>query len=215
MMSLFSRSLGLFFLATVSLVPISAQISNATVKGTVLDASGATIAGASVELTNTGTAEKRQERTSSQGNYVFSALQPGEYEVKASAQGFADWAGKLTLRVAQEAAVNPTLQAASLTTSVTVNDVNPVITTEVSSLSDVKEAARIESLPLQSRNFLNILNFTPGVVSNSFAGQGQGYTRVNGIPGAQSTTWSTARPPRNATPMSYKGYLRPCRQFRN
>ena len=182
-MSLFSRALTVFFLTTALFLPVRAQISNATVKGTVLDPSGATIAGASVELTNIGTAEKRQEKTSSQGSYVFSALQPGEYEVKASAQGFADWAGKLTLRVAQEAAVNPTLQAASLTTSVTVNDVNPVITTEVSSLSDVKEAARIESLPLQSRNFLNILNFTPGVVSNSFAGQGQGYTRVNGIPG--------------------------------
>jgi hypothetical protein len=45
----------------------------------------------------------------------------------------------------------------------------------------VKEAARIEALPLQSRNFLNILNFTPGVVSNGFAGQGQGYTRVGFI----------------------------------
>ena len=97
--------------------------------------------------------------------------------------GFAEWAGKLTLRVSQEAAVDPVLTPASISTTINVNDVTPVITTEQSSLSDVKEAARIEALPLQSRNFLNILNFTPGVVSNSFAGQGQGYTRVNGVPG--------------------------------
>ena len=120
MLSLFSRSLTLVFFATVSITPLYAQISNATVKGTVLDASGGTVAGASVELTNTGTAEKRREKTSSHGDYVFSALPPGEYEVKASAQGFADWAGKLTLRVAQEAAVNPTLQAASLTLAKTL-----------------------------------------------------------------------------------------------
>ena len=96
---------------------------------------------------------------------------------------FADWTGKLTLRVAQEAVVNPVMETASVTTSVTVQDVTPVISTEASSLSDVKEYSRIQSLPLQNRDFRAILNFSPGVVSASFAGQGQGYTRVNGIPG--------------------------------
>ncbi len=163
--------------------PLQAQNANATIKGTVVDPSGAAIAGAAMELINTGTGEHRQSKTSGSGSYDFTALPPGEYEVKASASGFSEWSGKLTLRVSQEAAVNPSLTTASVSTSVNVTDVTPVITTVESSLSDVKEALRIESLPLQSRNFLNILNFTPGVVSNNFAGQGQGYTRVNGIPG--------------------------------
>ncbi len=162
---------------------LRAQNANATVKGTVTDPSGASIAGATVELMNSGTGEHRKEITSGAGAYDFTALPPGEYELKARAPGFAEWVGKLTLRVSQEAGINPSLTTAALATSVTVSDVTPVITTEASSLSDVKEAARISSLPLQSRNFLNILNFTPGVVSNGFAGQGQGYTRVNGIPG--------------------------------
>ena len=160
-----------------------AQLSNATIKGTVADSTGGVL-----PQVNRGTDEHRHRRAAraadpDDGSYSFAALPPGEYEVKTAAAGFAGWAGKLTLRVAQEAVVNPVLQAASVNTSVTVEDVTPVISTEASSLSDVKEASRIKSLPLQNSDFRNILNFSPGVVSAGFAGQGQGYTRVNGIPG--------------------------------
>ncbi|MGH9667817.1 MAG: carboxypeptidase regulatory-like domain-containing protein, partial [Bryobacteraceae bacterium] len=178
-----SRFLVAASLCLISLAPLQAQLSNSTIKGTVTDATGGVVPGTSVTLTNLGTGEHRQQTTTANGNYDFTALSPGEYEVKASASGFAEWSGKLTLRVAQDAEINPVLQAATVATSVQVNDVTPVITTDNSSLSDVKEAERIAALPMQNRNFLNILNFTPGVVSNSFAGQGQGYTRVNGIPG--------------------------------
>ncbi len=178
---LFGFALTVLFCALRS--PLQAQNANATIKGTVTDPSGAAVPGAAVELSNLGTDEHRRATTSSSGGYDFTALPPGEYEVKATATGFSSWSGKLTLRVSQEAAVNPSLTTESLSTTISVNDVTPVITTEESSLSDVKEAARIGALPLQSRNFLNILNFSPGVVSNGFAGQGQGYTRVNGVPG--------------------------------
>ena len=183
MKTLTAIRLALALLLCALLSPLQAQNANAAVKGIVTDPSGAAVAGAAVELINTGTGEHRRATTSAAGNYDFAALPPGEYEVKAKSAGFSEWSGKLTLRVSQEAAVNPVLTTAAVSTTVSVTDVTPVITTEESSLSDVKEAARIESLPLQSRNFLNILNFTPGVVSNNFAGQGQGYTRVNGIPG--------------------------------
>lgn len=163
--------------------PIYAQISNATIKGTVTDSLGGVLPKSTIELTNSGTGEHRRLEGSSEGTYVFSALPPGEYSVKVTAAGFSDWAGQLILRVAQEAVIDVTMQAASLKTTVQVEDVTPIISPESSSLSDIKEASRIESLPMQNRSFLNILNFTPGVVSNSFAGQGAGYTRVNGIPG--------------------------------
>ena len=165
------------------LAPLRAQLSNATVKGMVTDPSGAAILGADVELVNTGTGEHRQQKTGEQGTYDFTALPPGQYVVTAGAAGFAQWKGQLTLRVSQEAVVDASLVTATLATSVNVVDSTPVINTENSSISDVKEANRIMSLPMQNRNFLNILNFTPGVVSNGFAGQGGGYTRVNGIPG--------------------------------
>lgn len=183
MKQLLSVHFALLTLACALILPLHGQNANGVISGTVTDPSGAAIALASVELVNIGTDERRQVASSNSGSYAFTALPPGEYEVKATAAGFSTWTGKLVLRVSQEVAVNPTLTTALVSTSVNVNDVTPVITTEESSLTDVKEARRIESLPLQSRNFLNILNFTPGVVSNNFAGQGQGFTRVNGIPG--------------------------------
>ncbi|MGE5645397.1 MAG: TonB-dependent receptor [Acidobacteriota bacterium] len=170
-------------LCIACLSPLHAQISNATIKGTLVDAQGGVLTQATVELTNTGTNDRRVTQSSPEGAYVFTALPPGNYTVKAKAPGFAEWSGDLVLRVGQEAVVNVMMVTETVTTTVVVKDVTPVISPESSSLADVKEASRIGSLPLQTRNFLGILNFTPGVVSNGFAGQGQGYTRVNGIPG--------------------------------
>src|SRR3977135_1522548 len=111
------------------LSPLHAQNANATIKGTLTDPSGAAVSGASVDLVNSGTGEKRHATTSTSGNYDFTALPPGEYEVKATAPGFSDWSGKLTLRVSQEAAVNPSLTTAAIATSIKVSDVTRVSTT--------------------------------------------------------------------------------------
>ena len=139
------------------LASLYGQASNATIKGTIIDPTGAVITQASVELINSGTGESRRTQTGAQGTYTFTAVPPGEYELKTTAPGFAEWAGRLTLRVAQEAVVDVNLTTASLKTSVQViADVTPVLNPESSSLSDIKEVARIESLPMQSRNFLNI-----------------------------------------------------------
>jgi hypothetical protein len=165
------------------LAALQAQLSNATIKGTVTDPAGAVVVKANVNLTNVDTGEHWTQQTSGQGNYDFTALAPGRYKLFLALPGFAEWAGGLTLRVAQDAEINPHLVTGTVATTIDVRDVTPVIDTTDSTLSDVKEYARIESLPLQKRNLLNNLNFSPGVVANGFGGQGGGYTRVNGIPG--------------------------------
>lgn len=161
----------------------SAQLSNSEIKGTVVDGTSSVVPNAALTLTNTETGETRSDHTNKSGYFDFAALPPGQYTVSATSEGFATWQGRLTLRVAQTTLVQPVLKLASASTTIDVVDVTAVINRVDPTISDVKEAARIESLPLQNRNFLNILNFTPGVVSNSFAGQGGGYTRVNGIVG--------------------------------
>jgi hypothetical protein len=170
-------------LCIACLRPAYAQLSNAAVKGTVTDAQGGVLLSATVTLTNTGTSEHHSKQVSPDGRYIFNALPPGNYALKATAGGFSEWSGDLTLRVGQEAVVNVTMQMEAVKTTVEVADVTPILNPETSSLADVKEASRIETLPLQQRSFLTILNFTPGVVANGFAGQGNNYTRVNGIPG--------------------------------
>ncbi len=175
------KALCLIFLLCA--LPALAQLSNSSINGTVKDISSAIVPNASVTLTNSGTGEHRSDKSSREGYFNFDALAPGDYEITVTSEGFAEWAGKLTLRVAQDATLSPVLKVASSQTTVNVVDVTPVIDRSDATISDVKESTRIETLPLQNRNFLNILNFTPGVVSNSFGGQGAGYTRVNGIPG--------------------------------
>ena len=185
-MRTFARMLVLLLLA-LPVVPIHAQLSNATVQGTVSSSDGAAIPQAAVDLTNTATGEHRATHSNSSGTYEFAGLAPGAYKVTSTASGFAVWEGDLILRVGQNAEVNPSLKVGTVNTSVTVADVTPVINVANATLSDVKEATQIETLPLVDRNFLNILNFSPGVVAGGFGGQGGGYTRVNGVTGGSTT----------------------------
>jgi hypothetical protein len=103
------------------------------------------------------------------------------------APGFDAWEVKLTLRVAQEAVIDARLKPGAVKEVVTVTDATPIINTGDGTVSDVKEATRINTIPVNGPSFLNILNFTPGVVANSYGGAGGGYTRVNGIPGGSIT----------------------------
>jgi hypothetical protein len=160
-----------------------AQNNNSTIKGTVKDASGAVVSGATVTLTDIGTSQTSTTKSGADGFYAFSDLSPANYKLTVSAPGFSEWVGVLTLRVSQAALVDATLNAASVTTQVTVKDVTPVIDAVNPTLSDVKNATAIETIPVQNRSILNVLAFSPGVVAGGYGGSGGGYTRVNGIPG--------------------------------
>jgi hypothetical protein len=170
-------------LCSVFALATFAQNTNSTIKGTVQDASGAVVSGATVDLTNVGTGQQLSTTSGQDGFYVFSNLSPANYKVTTTAPGFATWVGILTLRVSQAAQVNPSLVAASVSTQVTVRDVTPVIDKVNSTISDVKNATAIETLPVLGRNILSLLAFSPGVVANNYGGSGGGYTRVNGLPG--------------------------------
>lgn len=160
-----------------------AQNSNSSISGTVKDVSGAVVPGATVTLTNVGTNQPLTTTTSAEGYYVFTNLSPANYNLTVTAPGFASWVGVLTLRVSQAATVNATLNAASVSTRVTVRDVTPIIDSVNPTLSDVKNSTAIETVPEIGRNILAVLAFSPGVVANSYGGSGGGYTRVNGVPG--------------------------------
>jgi outer membrane receptor protein involved in Fe transport len=183
-----SRYIKTFVLVAFGLLvsPTFAQLSNATIQGTVKTTDGAVLPTATVELTNLDNSAHRTAQSNGSGYYDFEALSPGHYSVKTSAPGFSAWEGKLILRVAQNAEVNPLMKIGSVETTIAV-DATPQIDVSDGTISDVKDATRIETLPLVNRNFLNILNFSPGVVAAGYAGQGGGYTRVNGITGGSAT----------------------------
>jgi hypothetical protein len=172
-----------FLFFAVFTVASFAQNSNASIQGTVKDAAGAVVPGATVTLTNVGTNHEMSTISRADGFYNFTNLDPADYKIGVSASGFAAWAGNLTLRVSQNALVDATLTAATVTTQVTVRNVTPLIDAVDPMISDVKNSTAISTIPVQNRNVLSVLAFSPGVVAGGYGGSGGNYTRVNGIIG--------------------------------
>jgi hypothetical protein len=165
----------LFLVLSVLTVGAFAQNANSSIRGTVEDASGAIVPNAAVTLTNVGTTQQLTTTTNAHGFYIFPNLGPTNYRLSATGPGFAKWVGVLTLRVSQDAEVDPKLTAASVSTKITVRDVTPIIDRVNPTLSDVKNSTAIETVPEIGRNILSVLAFSPGVVANDYGGSGGGY----------------------------------------
>src|SRR5260370_7042795 len=109
MQRVFTRGIALLF---VCLGCLLSQTTSTSILGTVTDPSGAVVVGAKVTVQQVGTGLKREERTSSGGDYSFPLLDVGEYEVTAEASGFKTEAPKnVILQVNQKARIDFTLQA--------------------------------------------------------------------------------------------------------
>ncbi len=152
----------------------AAQTGTGTVQGTVLDASRSAMPGAKVTLTHQGTNVARRAETSAVGFFSFGSVPPGPYKIEVEAQGFKKWASSLALEVGQTAALEPLLDVGAVETVIEVADSTPVMTTVGMEISDVKDARRIEQLPLNGRSITTLFNLTPGV-------EGGGNPRVNGL----------------------------------
>lgn len=144
------------------------------VRGTVYDAASAAVPGVKLVLTQVATNTMREAPSNELGLFVFTGLPPGDYVLVAQAKGFKEWKGSLTLVAGQTAAVEPRLQVGSIEAVVEVTAAAPVITTESSEVSSVKDNVRIQQLPLNGRSVTNLFDLTPGV-------EGGGNPRINGM----------------------------------
>jgi Carboxypeptidase regulatory-like domain len=145
--------------------------STATLTGTVSDPSGAVVPGAKVVVHSLATGADRDLTTDSAGLYAAPALQPGDYSVTASANGFSDASiPKLTLQVAQSGTANLKLAIASAGTSVQVEAAAPQIEAETITVGQVIDRATVQELPLNGRHFLDLTVLTPGGVVAPTAG---------------------------------------------
>ena len=149
--------------------PALAQVNTTTseIAGTVRDESGSALPGVAVEGTNAETGFRRFAITDTNGRYVLTLLPPGKYSVTALMQGLQSVKRDgLTLTLGSSSRVDFTLKIAGVTQSVTVTGEVPVIEetkTEVS--ASVNENA-IRNLPLQTRNFTDLVVLTPGATSD-------------------------------------------------
>jgi hypothetical protein len=163
-----------------------AQSSNASLGGTVADASGALIPGVSITATNTATGIVNTVVSNETGVYQFPPLQPGTYKVSAELPGFQTSAyNNVTLGISQQVRLNFTLQVSTQAQSVEVSvAADTLIATSSASVGAVLPEYKVRDLPLTGRDVLDLIQTTAGVRDSNIAGAPTGFsmTTRDGIP---------------------------------
>src|SRR5712664_2287809 len=151
-------------LAILSANQAYAQVSGATLSGTITDPSGAAIAGAKVSVTNKATGVSRDVTTDTAGLYSAPNLLPGPYEVAASASGFSTTKqADLTLTVGAQQVLNLTLKIGEASQTVVVTEAAPQVQLGSSTISAQIESKEILELPLNGRDWASLATLSPGV----------------------------------------------------
>ncbi|MFB3778987.1 MAG: carboxypeptidase regulatory-like domain-containing protein [Bryobacteraceae bacterium] len=151
--------------ASTLIVSAPGQTFYGSIVGTVSDASGGVVPGATVNLTNNGTGERRTASTATDGAYWFVNLVPGVYRVGVEQARFKRYTRE-QVEVNVEAAVRAdiVLEVGEVSQSVEVTSEVALLQTENASLSQVVASRSVEELPLNGRNILNLVALVPGVV---------------------------------------------------
>jgi hypothetical protein len=169
------RLILLTFFAILALAaqPLAAQ--NSEITGTVTDPTGAAIAGATVDVVRTGTNLVRSVTTNEAGNYAVPFLVPGIYDVSAQTEGFKVSSRKgVDLQVGQVARIDFHLEIGAVTEQIEVTGGAPLLATETTAIGTVIENKRIVELPLNGRNYLQMITLSPNVTTEGGAGGGGG-----------------------------------------
>ena len=145
-------------------VVLRAQGSFASLSGTVLDATGAAIPDAAVVLQNVDTKTTQATQSTQSGSFSLINVQPGNYTVRVTKTGFnvVEQTG-LTLQVNQSASLNITLPVGGTEQTVDVNSQLSTVDSSTAELGTVVPEQSVKDLPLNGRNFTQLLTLTPGV----------------------------------------------------
>lgn len=189
-------ALGALLLWTLAPARLHGQGATGSILGTVTDASGAAIAEASIQVRNAGTGITQAVATDSQGRYRVPDLVIGEYEVQSSKAGFQTVVHKgITLTVGSQPVVDFTLPVGQAQQTVTVQGDVSVVETQSTAVGALVESAQMRDLPLNGRNFTQLLTLAPGVTQipqgapgagSTFYGNGQKYSIAGSRPSGQA-----------------------------
>ena len=148
-----------------------AQVPTGTVEGTVKDSQGLSVPGATVTLTNEGTARTETATTSSHGGFHFTHINFGVYRVDVSKAGFKiSIVNGIKLDASTEYSVPPiTLEVGAVTDTVTIEADANLVRTAGAELTETVERKQIEELPILDRNPMNLLGLQAGVSQNRHA----------------------------------------------
>ncbi len=185
------------FVLVVLLNAISAfGQATGSISGTVADASGAAIAEAAVQVKNVGTGIARTVQSDDQGRYRAPELGIGDYEISASRMGFStEVRTGITLTVGANPVVDFQLAVGQQTQTVTVEGQVSQVETQSTGLGALVESKQMRDLPLNGRNFTQLLTLNPGVTQipqgapgagNTFYGNGAKYSIAGSRPSGQA-----------------------------
>ena len=171
--------------------PVMGQAVNATLLGTVTDTSGAVVTGANVTIKEMKTGVNRGATTNESGNYEFSHLAPGQYEVAVNREGFKRAVrSDVDVVVNTDVRVNLVLVPGTAQETIIVSAETPILQTDRADVGRQIEERQVENLPLTfNRNFQSLLNLVPGTTrghrehSSFFNSQDSLRTEVNGQSG--------------------------------
>ncbi|MDE0124977.1 MAG: TonB-dependent receptor [Bryobacterales bacterium] len=141
-----------------------AQVDTGVLNGTVSDGSGAVIPGANVEVLNTATNYRLTRETNASGLYVSPPLPPGPYRITVSTEGFRTAAKEVALNLSERIAVDFELEVGAVAESIDVEAIGTVLQTETATLSTLRSEEEVKELPNISRNFVDLMRYTAGVV---------------------------------------------------
>jgi outer membrane receptor protein involved in Fe transport len=145
-----------------------AQLSTATLFGTITDSSGALVPGATIVATQTDTNFTRTITTKSDGSYRDEFLPIGPYKINVSGPGFRTLQRSgVVLAVGQVAELNLTLELGIASETINVTADVPLVNTSDATLGRTVSNTEIDNLPLVGRNVYQLLSLTPGVQQNT------------------------------------------------
>src|SRR5882762_6078903 len=143
-----------------------AQVSGASLAGTVTDSSGAVIPNAEVSITNSATGVTRTVTSGSAGLYTAPNLLPGIYDIRITAPGFSTQVQKgITLTVGAQQALDIKMQVGQVSQTVEVTTEAPTVELTSSTISAVVNATTVRELPLNGRSWTDLATLQPGVNS--------------------------------------------------
>src|SRR5437016_3424419 len=176
----------IFVTAAMWCGPAFAQFQFGSVTGLVKDPSQAPVPGALVEIRSQTTNVARQATTSPAGEYNFVSLPADKYTVTVRHQGFRETSRSFELSVDQRLAADMTLEVGGVTEEVTVKGEAALLETASSELGNVRAEKQVVDLPLNTRNFTQLVSLAPGVNNRGSASNSilQGYTSGRGANGA-------------------------------
>jgi hypothetical protein len=161
-------------------LPSQCQTTMGRILGSLSDPSGAAVAGVNITITDVQRGPTRNSVTDASGDYVVPDLQPGVYKVRAETKGFKTVERvNVVVEVAQDVRVDITLPAGLVSETVVVTDEVPLVNVTSATLGGTLSNAEINDLPLNGRNYENLLQLRPGVVR--YPGGGFSTTSTDGL----------------------------------